>query len=84
MKVKNIESWIMTKLPHDKCLHIIAGAMVFSATHASGGLIALGAVLGIGVAKEVVDHFTGGDVSVWDIAATCAGGLLGLACYIRV
>ncbi|WP_146758042.1 hypothetical protein [Paraburkholderia unamae] len=77
----------MKAIPQDKCLHVIAGAMVFAVMHAVpqsfGPAWAFGfaMVAAAGVAKEVLDHFTGGDVSAWDVLATCIGGALALACH---
>lgn len=82
MTIRSIESAIMRAIPQDKCLHIIAGVMLFAATHPFGAQVALIAVFGAAVAKETLDHFTGGDVSLWDIVATCAGGALGLLCSL--
>lgn len=81
--LSGIERRLMQALPHDKCLHIIAGILVFAATHFAGLQIALTAVVSAAIAKELVDHFVGGDVSIWDVVATVAGGLLGLLCFAR-
>lgn len=81
--MKSIEAAIMKAIPQDKCLHVIAGVLIFGAAHFLTWQIGIAAVLIAGIAKETLDHFTGGDVSVRDVAATLAGGLLGLLCFFR-
>jgi hypothetical protein len=78
-----IEALIMRVMPHDKCLHVIAGMLIFSATHFAAWWIGMAAVVLVGFLKELLDHFTGGDVSVWDVIATITGGLVGLLCFAR-
>ncbi|MGX7004125.1 hypothetical protein [Caballeronia sp. KNU42] len=78
-----IESKIMQAFPQDKCLHVIAGVVIFALAHVVSWQLGIAAVLLVGIAKEILDHFTGGDVSVWDVVATLAGGLLGLLCFVR-
>ncbi|WP_132375421.1 hypothetical protein [Paraburkholderia sp. BL9I2N2] len=73
----------MRAIPQDKCLHVIAGVVVFAIAHFATWQVGIAAVLVAGIAKELLDHFTGGDVSVWDVAATLSGGLLGLLCFAR-
>jgi hypothetical protein len=43
----------------------------------------MAAVVLVGFGKELLDHFTGGDVSVGDVVATITGGLVGLLCFAR-
>ena len=81
--LKTIEAGIKRAIPQDKCLHIIAGVVIFAAVHFVSWQVGMAAVLLIGIAKEIFDHFTGGDVSVWDVVATFVGGLLGLLCFVR-
>ncbi|MFM0256111.1 hypothetical protein [Paraburkholderia sediminicola] len=81
--MKSIEAAIMSAIPQDKCLHVIAGVLIFGVAHFLTWQIGIAAVLIAGIAKETVDHFTGGDVSVWDVVATATGGLLGLACFAQ-
>jgi hypothetical protein len=81
--MKNIEAAIKRAIPQDKCLHVIAGVVIFAIAHFVSWQVGMAAVLVIGIAKEILDHFTGGDVSVWDVVATVAGGLLGLLCFVR-
>lgn len=75
-------------IPHDKCLHIVYGAIIFVVAHFFlSGWVALGVVAFIGFAKEAHDAFVNwqatGDVSrgphgveIMDWIATIAGGLL--------
>lgn len=77
------EQWIFALIPQDKCLHALAGVLIFGVAHFITWQIGLVAVLLAGIAKETLDHFTGGDVSVWDVVATVSGGLLGLLCFIH-
>lgn len=81
--MNTIEALIMRTIPQDKCLHVIAGVLIFSLAHLVSWQLGIAAVIVVGVAKEIVDHFTGGDVSVWDVLATFMGGLLGMACFLR-
>jgi hypothetical protein len=81
--MKNLESSIMRTIPQDKCLHVIAGMLIFGIAHFVTWQVGITAVLLIGIAKEILDHFTGGDVSVWDVIATVTGGLCGLLCFAR-
>jgi VanZ family protein len=81
--MKNLEASIMRVIPHDKCLHVIVGVLIFGAAHFMTWQLGLVAALLAGIAKETLDHFTGGDVSVWDAVATLAGGVLGLVCFAR-
>ncbi|RQQ19737.1 hypothetical protein DF107_18215 [Burkholderia stagnalis] len=77
-----IEQRIERAVPYDKCLHVIAGVLIFAAVHFIDWRAAVAAAALAGIGKEVFDHFTGGDVSLGDIAATCCGGLLGMCCYL--
>ncbi|SEC01713.1 hypothetical protein SAMN02787142_0726 [Burkholderia sp. WP9] len=81
--MKSIEAAIMSAIPHDKCLHFIVGVLVFAAIHFVTWQLAIAAVVLVGVLKELLDHFTAGDVSAWDLAATLSGGLVGLLCFTR-
>jgi hypothetical protein len=81
--MKAIEALIMQVIPHDKCLHVIAGMLIFAATHFAAWWIGMAVVVLVGFLKELLDHFTEGDVSVWDVVATIAGGLVGLLCFAR-
>jgi hypothetical protein len=83
MSPRTMENRIMSLLPHDKCLHVIAGILIFAITHFAGWQIGLASVVTAGLAKEILDLLTGGDVSAWDVAATLIGGLLGLVCMAR-
>ena len=79
----NIEQRIVQLLPHDKCLHFIAGVLIFAAFHFHLGTYALYAVLGLGSIKECYDASHRGDTSKGDIFATVAGGIAGYICWIR-
>ena len=64
-------------IPHDKCLHFIAGVLIFAVfnfIHPAFGMVA---VTFAAIAKEIYDRNTTG-FSVKDIAFTVAGGLIGL------
>lgn len=75
-------------IPHDKCIHIVYGAITFVVAHFFlSGWIALGIVVFIGFAKEAHDAFvnwkaTGSihegphGVEFMDALATIAGGIL--------
>ena len=80
---RSIEAVIMRAVPQDKCLHVIAGALVFAVAHLATWQVGIAVVILVGIAKELLDHFTGGDVSVWDVVATLSGGMLGLLCFAR-
>lgn len=90
--MKTIEALIMRAIPQDKCLHVIAGVIVVALTHLLAltlgldinPLAGLAAAALVGALKELADHFDGGDPSVYDWLATCAGGLLGLACETQL
>lgn len=81
--MRDIEKWILRTVPQDKCLHALVGVLIFSVAHSVSWQVGIATVLVAGVAKELLDHFTGGDVSVWDVAATLSGGMLGLLCFAR-
>ncbi|MFM0407445.1 hypothetical protein [Paraburkholderia dipogonis] len=81
--MKSIETAIMNAIPQDKCLHFIVGVLVFAAVHFVTWQLAIAAVVLAAILKELLDHFTSGDVSVWDLAATLSGGLFGLLCFAR-
>jgi hypothetical protein len=80
---RSIEAAIMRAIPQDKCLHVIAGVLLFAVAHLVTWQVGIAVVILVAIAKELLDHFTGGDVSVWDVAATLSGGLLGLLCFAR-
>ena len=79
----NAEQRIAQLLPHDKCLHFIAGVVIFACAHFSMGHDALYVVCAIAAAKEAADAGRHGDVSNLDIFATMAGGIVGYLCWIR-
>jgi hypothetical protein len=81
--MRDLEKWILRTVPQDKCLHALAGVLIFSAAHFISWQVGIAAVLVAAIAKELLDHLTGGDVSAWDVAATLSGGLLGLLCFAR-
>jgi len=70
----------------DKVLHFISGFLIYSVTHALAvyidivfsPLVIMLIVLLIGIAKEIFDKFTHGDVEVADVVATVVGGFFGL------
>ncbi len=63
-------------LPCDKRAHIIAGTVVAAGFRHMGPGVGLLAALVAGIAKELYDARFGGDVSLGDIVATAAGGVL--------
>lgn len=79
----NAEQRIAQLLPHDKCLHFIAGVVVFACAHFSMGQDALYVVCAIAAAKEAADAGRHGDSSNLDIFATMAGGIVGYLCWLR-
>lgn len=79
----DIEQTIVKLFPHDKCLHFIAGVVVFACAHFSMGADALYVVCGIAAAKEAIDAGRHGDSSSLDIFATMAGGIVGYLCWLR-
>lgn len=81
--MRSIEAAIMKAIPQDKCLHVILGVLIFAIAHFATWQIGIALVVLGGVLKELIDHFTGGDVSVWDVVATLTGGLIGLVCFAR-
>ncbi|PVX84359.1 hypothetical protein [Paraburkholderia unamae] len=89
--MQSIERWVMGHLPQDKCLHVIAGVIVFALVHLLARLgvpytqpvIGLAVVAVVGALKELLDHFDGGDPSIYDWLATCAGGALAFACSFQ-
>ena len=64
-------------VPHDKCLHFIAGVCIFAVLNLINPFVALAAVCAIGFAKEIYDRNRTG-FSFKDLAFTIAGGLVGL------
>jgi len=72
-----LEKRISQLLPHDKCLHFIAGVLVFVLVHGLTGssVVALLAALITGAVKEGYDYITGGDVSLQDAVATITGAM---------
>lgn len=92
MQLKEIEAAIMRAVPQDKCLHVIAGVIVFALANLlvpisderMRPLIGCAVVAVVGALKEITDRFDGGDSSIYDWSATCVGGLLGLACELQV
>ncbi|REG58953.1 hypothetical protein B0G80_1678 [Paraburkholderia sp. BL6669N2] len=81
--MRSIEAAIMEAIPQDKCLHVIFGMLIFAIGHFVTWQVGIACVAAVGILKEVLDHFTGGDVSVWDVIATLTGGLIGLVCFAR-
>jgi hypothetical protein len=81
--MRSIEAVIMKAIPQDKCLHVILGVLIFAIGHLVNWQVGIALVAVAGIVKEVLDHFTGGDVSVWDVVATLTGGLIGLVCFAR-
>jgi hypothetical protein len=81
--MRDLEKWILRTVPQDKCLHALAGVLIFGAAHFISWQVGIAVVLIAGIAKELFDYLTGGDVSVRDVAATLSGGLLGLLCFAR-
>lgn len=77
-----MESFILRTIPQDKCLHALAGVFVFSAFHFGNRSVGISSVVVAASPKEVVDHFTDGDVSIWEVTATIVGGLLGFLCNL--
>ncbi|MFM0391192.1 hypothetical protein [Paraburkholderia phytofirmans] len=73
----------MKAIPQDKCLHVILGVLIFAVADLVNWQVGIALVAVAGILKEVLDHFTGGDVSVWDVVATLTGGLIGLVCFAR-
>jgi cell division protein FtsX len=64
-------------MPHDKKLHLIAGALIcFVGAILFGINVGFGLAIFAGIVKEVYDHFTPGyQVEFLDFIATFAGGL---------
>ncbi|WP_041758318.1 hypothetical protein [Paraburkholderia phytofirmans] len=73
----------MKAIPQDKCLHVILGMLIFAIGHFVTWQVGIACVVVGGILKELIDHFTGGDVSAWDAVATLTGGLIGLVCFAR-
>lgn len=71
-------------LPHDKCLHALAGLLIFALVYAATlrWEWALGAVAAMAVAKEAWDSRTHAPEPL-DIVATLAGALPALAVVWR-
>lgn len=68
---------LIGKLPYDKSLHFIIGALVFAMTFPVFGWYALAIVACIAVIKEFYDRFTPNHVSDFrDAIATFAGALV--------
>lgn len=75
-----------TVLPHDKCLHIIAGFAIFALLfHFIGADYALGSAFVVGVLKEFYDALSGkGTFDPVDTVATWAGAALAYSCTMVV
>lgn len=79
----NIDT-LLPQLAQDKANHVIYGAVLSIISTAliqlvlpvPVPLLAVGSAAVIGVAKEVLDKYTGGDPSVNDALATTFGGVL--------
>lgn len=77
----------MSAIPQDKCLHVIAGMIIFALSqllyraglHDLTIVVSFALVALVGALKELADHFDGGDCSIYDWLATCVGGLIGVA-----
>jgi hypothetical protein len=84
MDIKGAEARVLALLPQDKCVHALAGALIFAIVHlpsVSFGLSAWtapAAVVIAAAAKEVLDAATGGDPSIVDCLATIVGGAITL------
>lgn len=81
MNYQPLEAKIATTLPHDKCLHIIVGLIIFTAVHFVSIEMGIAAVALAGLGKEFADWYTGhGTADVWDFVATVVGGIFGWIC----
>lgn len=84
MTFKNIEAAILAALPQDKCVHALAGALLYAIAHTVcgyagvSGWFAVAIVCVAALAKEALDATIGGDVSAFDVLSTLAGGAIGL------
>ena len=86
VKVHCIGQDLFIMIGFDKVLHFIAGFLIYCIAHAIGfyinialsPLVIMFIVLFIGIAKEIFDKFTHGDVEVADVVATVVGGFFGL------
>ena len=67
-----------TLIPHDKCLHFIAGVLIFAVFNLIDPYLAIAMVFFAGYTNEIYDKSQGRTFSWKDIAFTVAGGLIGL------
>ena len=78
MKLTNI-------LPLDKCLHVIAGVIIFAALlHVLGANYALASTIAIGSLKEIYDYLfpEKHTCDILDAVATWVGAVLAYSCTL--
>jgi hypothetical protein len=84
MNIRRFEARVFAALPQDKCIHALAGALIFAIAHILSlwfgmpSWVAPPAVGIAGTAKEALDSVTGGDPSIFDLLATISGGAIAL------
>lgn len=66
----------INKLPKDKLLHFVAGALIYQSTVWFIGYYAIIPVVICALGKEVYDHYYGGTVDGYDAVTTIVGGLV--------
>lgn len=71
-------------IPHDKALHIIAGASVFALANLFGLDYAIAAVVLAAFGREAFNWYEGGKFDWLDISATLGGGLIGFICTLKL
>ena len=72
----------LNKLPHDKALHFIAGALVYAVFHFISPAVGMIAVTIAAVGKEVYDYANRDKHTpdLWDAVVTVLGGVVGFVC----
>lgn len=75
---------IVSYVPHDKAIHLIAGVLLYALFHFVSDLLGLVVVLAAALGKEVYDYFNKDrHTPEWmDAVATVLGGVLGFVCSL--
>ena len=72
---------MITLPPIDKCLHFMAGVLIYGIGHFISPIIGLTAVTIVGIGKEIYDYYNPPhQPDILDLIYTLAGGLTGFIC----
>lgn len=75
---EKISNWL-ANIGYDKYLHFIAGLLITQIGAALLGSIIIGFIIAVvvGIIKEIMDKYLGGDCNVYDFLATAIGAIVG-------